>query len=123
MTRVSDNFGLIVRAFFTLAGVRYMIVSMSAFYIYSTSKMALWKTSKYLVYYSESMKNISASTLKIRLFFVTLTLIFSTIIYEGTLNERIRSTLNLMGTDYWIIFINLLQKQIKREIKSLKRIT
>lgn len=36
---------------------------------------------------------------------VTLTLIFSTIMYEGTLNERIRSTLKLR--DSRIILINL----------------
>lgn len=75
MTTVSDNFGLIVRAFFTLAGVIYMIVSISACHIYSTNKMALWKTS---VDYSESVKNIAVSSLKInqRSVLVTLTLIF-----------------------------------------------
>jgi len=56
MKRVFDNFGLIVRAFFTLAGVTYMILSMSAFHIYSTNKISLWKTSKHLVDDNESMK-------------------------------------------------------------------
>lgn len=57
ITTVSDNFGLIVRAFFTLAGVIYMF-SMSDFHIYSTNKISFLRTSKYLMDYNKSMKMI-----------------------------------------------------------------
>lgn len=63
MSTLSDNFGLIVRAFFTLAGVIYMIFSMSAFHTYSTNKIVLRKTLKYLVDYNDSMKNTAVSSL------------------------------------------------------------
>lgn len=53
MTTVSDNFGLIVKAFLTLAGV-----TMSAFHIYSTNKISLLKTSEYLVDYNDKYCSI-----------------------------------------------------------------
>lgn len=61
MTTVSDNFGLIVRAFFTLAGVTYMICPMSMFHLYNTNKRSWWKM---LVNYNESIKTIAVSSLK-----------------------------------------------------------
>lgn len=58
--------------------------------------------------YNESIKTIAVSSLKTkaRSFLVTLTLNFSTIMYEGTLNERIGSTPKLMGTESYL-FIHL----------------
>ena len=110
MTRVRDNFGLIVRAFFTLAGVIYMILSMSAFHMYSTNKISLWKTSTYLDYNDESMK-------------ILLCPIWKGPFLWHFLNDVVwrHAKWDTKLTHYRIILINLLQKwrTIKREIDRI----
>lgn len=80
MTTVTDNFGLILKALLRLAGVIMSVLS----YLQYKYNVFSGKKSEYLMVYIASLTNIAI--------FYTLTLIFSTIKYEGTLNETIRST-------------------------------